>query len=111
MLGLTVGHKLSKLVILRKKEKKACLQSKLLARKRKMGKHKVTYQRFVPNRPQEHNVRGQVPHKVPTRDRKGVAGSLPLTAHRAALPASLSGGIAALPHLLSSLPAGLPQGN
>ena len=110
MLGLTVGHKLSKLVILRKKEKKACLQSKLLARKRKMGKHKVTYQRFVPNRPQEHSVRGQVPHKVPTRDGKGAAGSLLLVAHHAALPAGVSGGIAALPHLLSSLPAGLPPG-
>ena len=108
MLGLTVGHKLSKLVILRKK--KACLKSKLLARKRKMGRHKATYQHFVPNRPQEHSVRGQVPHKVPTRDGKGAAGSLLLVAHHAALPAGVSGGIAALPHLLSSLPAGLPPG-
>ena len=108
MLGLTVGHKLSKLVILRKK--KACLKSKLLARKRKMGRHKATYQRFVPNPPQDHSVRGQVPHKVPTRDGKRAAGSLPLTAHRAALPAGLSGGIVALPDLLSSLLTSLPQG-
>ena len=79
-----------------------------------MGRHKATYQRFVPNPPQDHSVRGQVPHKVPTRDGKRAAGSLPLTAHRAALPAGLSGGIVALPDLLSrlltSLPTSLPQG-
>ena len=57
-----------------------------------MGRRKATYQRFVPNPPQDHSVRGQVPHKVPTRDGKGAAGSLPWMARSAALPAGLSGG-------------------
>ena len=43
-----------------------------------MGRHKATYQRFAPNPPQDHSVRGHVPHKVPTRDGKGVAGVLAL---------------------------------
>ena len=68
VLGLTVGHKLSKLVLLRKK---SMLQSKLLARKGKMGRHKAIYQCFAPNPSQDHSVRGQVPHEVPTRDGKG----------------------------------------
>lgn len=38
-----------------------------------MGRRKAVYQRFVLNPPQDHSVREQVPHKVPTRDGKAVA--------------------------------------
>ena len=75
-----------------------------------MGRRKAIYQSFAPNPSQDYSVRGQVPHKVPTRDGKGAVGSLPQTACRAALPAGLSGGAAALPCCWRRLLAGPPQG-
>ena len=36
-----------------------------------MGRHKAIYQCFAPNPSQDHSVRGQAPHEVPTRDGKG----------------------------------------
>ena len=39
-----------------------------------MGRCTAIYQCFAPNPPQDHSVRGQVPHKVPTRDGKGAGG-------------------------------------
>ena len=39
-----------------------------------MGRRKAIYQHLVPKPRQDHSVRGQRPHKVPTRDGRGAGG-------------------------------------